>query len=213
MLMKTVSAMTLPLIEAGIVLFCSCSTILSEQGPPTKPKDWQTSLTSFIQHVDSVHNSRTDSGNSFVKCDRDFGLIHFSDMTEGGCAGNNADDVFGSLVQFEGKFIRVSKLQQDTPAHTDCAYQPILSYESTYPGAILSVCLAEADLASWQRLSPGAQVRFQAELSCLTAWETNDGTAAAYFLSLRDARVLPIRLQTSLPSSRLSTISISSSNP
>jgi len=186
MLMKTFSSMTLPIIEAGIVLFCGYSTILSAQGPPTKPKDWQTSLTRFIQHVDSAHNSRTEPGNY---CDHDFGLIHFSDMTEGGCADNNfmTDNVFGPLVQFEGRFIRV---QKNTPDHTDCAYQLIMSYERTHPTAILFVCLAEADLASWQRLSPGTQVRFQAELNCVTAWESNDRRAAAYSLMLSDARVL-----------------------
>ena len=186
MLMKTFSAMALPIIGAGMVLFCGCSAILSARGTRTELKDWQTSLTRFIQHVDSVHNSHREPGNISITSD----LVHFSNMTNGGCAGENADDVFGPRVQFEGNFIRVSALPPDQRDQHWQEHFVAMSFEGTSPGAILYVQPAEADLASWQRLSPGAQVRFQAELNCLTAWEIH-GEAVGYSLVLNNAKVLP----------------------
>lgn len=106
-------------------------------------------------------------------------------MTTKGDCDKDADYVFGPLVQFEGKFSRISDQQQGQE------YQVVMSYEGTSPGSIISVSATEADLVAWQRLSLGAQVRFQAELTCLTRMESPDGEVVGYYLTLRKARVLP----------------------
>jgi hypothetical protein len=188
--MGSLTAMTLP-IAAG-VLFCGYASLLFAQEPPTELKDWQTSLRRFIDHVDSVPKSPPEpskpcpnqpQASSLNPPLDQHNLVYLKTMTTNGDCDEDADNVFGPLVQFEGNFTRIS----DQQGHE---YQVVMSYAETSPGSIISVSATEADLASWRRLSPGAQVRFQAELTCLTRMESPDGKVMGYYLTLRRAKVL-----------------------
>ncbi len=166
----------------------------SAQKPPRKLEDWQTSLKLFIEHVEQVRVTPSESSKVSM-LDKDsfiyFGML----LSQGGCAGKTpTDEEFGPRVRFAGRFdkIVVNPEPGSGTNHRDATHKVVLKFPETSPGSIIHVYPAESDISNWERVTSGSDAQFEADLNCLIGASFPNGKTV-YSLTLKNAQLVSDR--------------------
>lgn len=154
---------------------------------PLELKDWQTDLSAFVAHVESVRTSPADA----AKVSMMDNMLYFALMTSaGGCASKDPTDRdFGPRVRFTGTFKGISPATENQRKQQKASHVAELSFPDTSPGAAVNIFPSSKDLVAWQGLTAGSTVRFEADLNCLIGMAVPNGRIV-YSLTLKNAKVV-----------------------